>query len=260
MTIPITGQPRLPSLARPDDFNSDAQNIIAFITGSMLDQFNDVDPADFFSVQSGQQDTTVDRLMKVGAFGLGAQCPDLGNLNTLAYTTLFRVTASATGAPTTDAGFGLHLNRDANTAKQFVFGSGRRLFTRSRDSGAWGSWYRVMEVPVSLADGDLFSYQSGDFARIAQGAVGTALVAGSPLPEYGVTPAPRPNTGFSSWTPIGAETQLFLPSGGTWAWFAIQADGTGNVISQFGGVGAGAASVAGPSGGKTFRGFAWRIT
>ena len=50
MTIPITGQPPVPSLAEPAEFNTKALNLFTWITGSMLDQFNDVDPADFFGI------------------------------------------------------------------------------------------------------------------------------------------------------------------------------------------------------------------
>ena len=50
MTIPITGQPPVPGLDDPATFNTKALNLFAWITGSMLDQFNNVDPADYFDI------------------------------------------------------------------------------------------------------------------------------------------------------------------------------------------------------------------
>jgi hypothetical protein len=50
MTIPITGQPPVPSLAEPATFNTKALNLFTWITGSMLDQFNNVDAADWFGI------------------------------------------------------------------------------------------------------------------------------------------------------------------------------------------------------------------
>jgi len=50
MTIPITGQPPVPSLSEPDTFNTKALNLFTWQTGSMLDQFNNVDPNDFFDI------------------------------------------------------------------------------------------------------------------------------------------------------------------------------------------------------------------
>jgi len=50
MTIPITGQPPVPSLSEPDTFNTKALNLFTWQTGSMIDQFNNVDPNDFFDI------------------------------------------------------------------------------------------------------------------------------------------------------------------------------------------------------------------
>jgi microcystin-dependent protein len=55
MTIPITGQPPVPGLDDPATFNTKALNLLAWITGSMLDQFNAVDPNDFFALATQLQ-------------------------------------------------------------------------------------------------------------------------------------------------------------------------------------------------------------
>ncbi len=261
MSIPITGAPRLPSLSRPDDFNSDAQNIIAYIVGSMLDQFNAVDPADFFSVQSSAQDTTVDRVLKVGAFGLGANVNEVSNLDTLAYTTLFRVPASSTGAPTTDAGFGIHLNRSATIAKQIVIGVGSRMYIRDKNT-TWGAWRRIVDMPASMAAGDLAFFDGADFARLAKGTVNQVLEQGATNPFWGSVKAPKPGTGISTWTALGAVDQLFLPPGGQWSYALLNFNNStgASVGSQLGGVAAGGSRVAGPAGSNVvYRGFGWRV-
>jgi hypothetical protein len=63
MTIPITGQPVVPDLSDPATFNTKALNLFTWITGSMLDQFNNVDPADWFAIQSSPTDFALGKVL-----------------------------------------------------------------------------------------------------------------------------------------------------------------------------------------------------
>jgi len=76
MAITITGNPGLPSLNRPEDFNDDALAFFEWLvkntSGGFIYQLENIDPNDYFSVQSDSEDTTSGALMPVGAFGLGS--------------------------------------------------------------------------------------------------------------------------------------------------------------------------------------------
>jgi len=87
-----------------------------------------------------------------------------------------------------------------------------------------------------------------------------ATAYATPADLTSLAPLPNTATGVGKWQSLGGATNFILPAGGTWAWAALQVNASGNVLDQYGGVGAGGATVSGPAAGTTFRGFAWRIT
>lgn len=158
MSIPITGQPPVPDLSDPATFNTKALNLFTWITGSMLDQFNAVDPADWFGVQSDPLDAAAGKILISGAFGLGqaGAGPLLGNLNAMDTPAgFYRYAASTTGTkPSGIAADGAVIVARGQSANSFVqtllSGDGSSVFTRSCVSGVLKSWvYSVSNLDAA---------------------------------------------------------------------------------------------------------------
>lgn len=96
------------------------------------------------AVQSGPTDAGAGRLMKVGAFGLGAGAiVEDANWDTLAAAGFYRSTVTTTvGAPSAAADwFVLHLPGDAATAVQIALRTaGDELRVRRKAGGIWSGW------------------------------------------------------------------------------------------------------------------------
>lgn len=105
-------------------------------------------------VQTSPTDTTADRLMKVGAFGLGATAAggsyasDLDSVPD--FTAFYTLSNGVTNGPPTGNSIGsgdhlLHLSWDSNSAKQIIFGhETSRIYYRRKKSGVWQSWAEAL--------------------------------------------------------------------------------------------------------------------
>lgn len=116
--------------------------------------------------QANNTDITANRLMRVGAFGLGisdSTLPSVANLDTLRVGGLWSY-SGATGAPTGGtAGVMLHVSRSpasvlAASHVQVAFSTGARIFLRVYNQG-WGDWSRIFDHlnivgPVSQSGGN----------------------------------------------------------------------------------------------------------
>jgi len=147
MTIPITGQPVVPDLSDPDTFNTKSLNMFTWIMGSMLDQFNNVDPADFFAIQSGPMDATADRVLITGAGGLlqSGAGPLLANINaTTIPGSLARFDGTTTGTKPAGVATGTVLTvrgAGTNNLSQLVLsGDGLQLWFRACVAGVFSAW------------------------------------------------------------------------------------------------------------------------
>ena len=154
MTIPITGQPPVPSLSEPDTFNTKALNLFTWQTGSMLDQFNNVNVNDFFAVQSSIDDTDTSKVMKVGAFGLGSVYNGLNLANIDDSNTpsgLYRAkvgTTTGTFPANVAVDSTVLIMRSVSTGylTQTIVDLNGRSFFRGVRGGVWGVWYESAET------------------------------------------------------------------------------------------------------------------
>jgi hypothetical protein len=142
MAINITGNPGVPSLGDPENFNSDALTFFDWLmketAGGFIYQLENIDPGDYFSVQSSPTDTTAGRLMRAD-YGFSP-----GNL-------LGTVTQSG-GTPT-----GAVIERGSNTNGAYVrFADGTQICTHTLSipsaqdgTGVTGIW---------RSDGDTWTF------------------------------------------------------------------------------------------------------
>jgi hypothetical protein len=116
-----------------------ASGVVSFPSGIEIDL-----PVTGSAVQSGAADATAGRLMRVGAFGLGAGAIlSEASWNTLDVSGLYRSgVATTTGTPTAAAGWMvLHMQADAGNAVQLALrGTTDDLRIRRRVAGTWGPW------------------------------------------------------------------------------------------------------------------------
>jgi hypothetical protein len=98
-----------------------------------------------------------------------------------------------------------------------------------------------------------FTATGSSLVQAADAAAGRGVLLAPPLPTA--------SAGFGQWLVIQAAlgAALVLPAGGTWGWFAIQFNATGNITSYASNVTAGGSTLAAAVAGQAWCGFAWRI-
>jgi hypothetical protein len=114
------------------------------------------------AVQASATDTTVGRLMAVGAFGLGADAlPQVSDLNGINVSGLYRIlvaNAAAGNAPTNHNYVVLHASYDTNNETQMaqrIAIADPEVWFRVRNATGWQPWERVLtsaEVQSSATD------------------------------------------------------------------------------------------------------------
>ena len=96
-------------------------------------------------------------------------------------------------------------------------------------------------------------------------ATGTALIvaadAAAGRTAINAVVPPTASAGLGQWTVTSSTVggALTLPSGGTWAYFALLFSTGGGAAGTTGGVAAGGTLVGGAVSGQTWSGFAWRV-
>ena len=158
MSIEITGNPGTPDFGDPANFNTEAQAFFNWLmqetAGGFIYQLENIDPADYFSVQSSLTDTTADRLMKVGALGWATNSPERliasNALDNITVTSLTRVQTAevATVNGPSGASSGVVLTKFYNENAVFqeyseVAGAGRK-WKRIKNT-TWGDWHQIYE-------------------------------------------------------------------------------------------------------------------
>lgn len=121
---------------------------------------------------------------------------------------------------------------------------------------------------VGSTRGQILYRGASAWLPLAAGTAGAALVTGGAGadPSWGNIPGPRPANaaGVGQWYafPGTADAAAVLPSGGTWAWFAVIVNSSSGAVSSVSGAGisAGGTTVAGAAAGFYYIGFAWRIS
>lgn len=191
MSVNLTAAPTLPDINDPATFNARALALLSWMTGTLVTEINGMDAADFFSVQSSPTDTTSGRVMKVGAFGLGAEAIDIDSgtdLNDITDSGLYSWNSSSVPANAPGSFFSnmLHIQRDANFATQLVMRIGTdalsgKIYTRSRNASGWNQWNQPYDTQnilgmVSQAAGvptgaviERGSNANGEYVRFADG-------------------------------------------------------------------------------------------
>jgi hypothetical protein len=121
-----------------------ASGVVGFPSGVDIDL-----PVSGTGVQAGAADATANRLLRVGAFGLGAGAIVAdASWNTLDVSGLYRSEVSTTtGTPTAAAGWmALHMQADAGNAVQVALRTAADdLRIRRRVAGTWGAWTTVYQ-------------------------------------------------------------------------------------------------------------------
>lgn len=103
-----------------------------------------------------------------------------------------------------------------------------------------------------LGDADVFYVvQGGNSRKTTVGGLKTVLA-----------PLPKSAGGVGQWAVLssGIGLALILPAGGTWAWFYVAVNASGQIISHAANVGAGGATVGSAIAGVNYLGFAWRVS
>jgi|GEM_PF-2241192 hypothetical protein len=141
--------PEQPDIGNASTYNARALAWFSYLGGEFRTFLQNIDANDFFSVQSTLTDTTVNRLMKVGAFGLGGSMIEFGgNVNNPADLPngYYRVLGSATGTkPEGITAFNLVILRrgaspHGNTTQ--VAMTPNDMFFREFDGASWTPWLR----------------------------------------------------------------------------------------------------------------------
>lgn len=161
MTIPITGQPVVPDLSDPDTFNTKSLNMFTWIMGSMLTQFNNVNPADFFAIQSGPMDATASRVLITGAGGLlqSGAGPLLAAMDaTTIPGSLARFDGTTTGTKPAGVASGTVLTvrgAGTNNLSQLVLsGDGLQLWFRACVAGVFSAWRQPTPPELTQAQAE----------------------------------------------------------------------------------------------------------
>ncbi|WP_054008032.1 hypothetical protein [Cypionkella psychrotolerans] len=159
------------------------------------------------ALQSALDDTTVGRIMKVGAFGWGINNTGptaLTDLDANRVSGLFFWASTATGAPEVANGVVLHMTKFAGVTQngsqqQIAFSaSGTVFFRSSKSTGLWSAWTSLLQVStaglmtlagnatgalaITIADdavGIITTPRQGGFADIT-----CAGATASPLPDF----------------------------------------------------------------------------
>jgi hypothetical protein len=137
------------------------------------------------AAQGSDRDATAQRLLRVGAFGLGTQAvTEAASWDTIAETGLYRSSVTTTtGLPAALAGWVmLHIQGETNTATQIALRTTvDDLRIRRRTAGTWGGWvtvYHTANVLAAVAQvagvptGGVLergSNANGEFVRFADG-------------------------------------------------------------------------------------------
>lgn len=118
--------------------------------GPYLTWFAELNAADFFPVQSSPTDATPNRVMKVGAFGLGAdRAIYVTDLNAITEVGFYRIgsgDASAGNAPLISSSFYVyHTAYDSNSASQIAVraASTHGVYVRTKVAGTWTAWTEI---------------------------------------------------------------------------------------------------------------------
>lgn len=122
------------------------------------------------AVQSSTTDKTAGRLLKVGAFGLGAPGETIGNAsvtdNSIAPGCYgYGTSVGSTGGPSGQTwGNLIHARRTTGGGEAQLFiadGSAVAIFARSRGNGAWTPWIRLDPIRGSNSNGEFVRFGDG---------------------------------------------------------------------------------------------------
>ncbi len=126
------------------------------------------------AVQANVLDETPDRLMMVGAFGLGlagqsASTPPNNSLDDLETQGFWRYGSSTTGAPS-GAGMVLHFTRIPSSSAggliQLAIGHTGRLHLRALTSSGWSAWSQVWQASNTTVDANGFLKEASPILRL----------------------------------------------------------------------------------------------
>lgn len=135
------------------------------------------------AVQSSSLDISADKLLKVGAFGLGAPGSGLQNINSTNNAIppgFYHIGADATGGPSAETHHLIHTRRSASGGEaQLALAEADGAFhIRTRDTGGWSNWQQVATKDHYTGDlsdpasGPIFergTNANGDYTRLADG-------------------------------------------------------------------------------------------
>lgn len=120
-----------------------------FVGTNVQDALDSGGTAVSLDAQTSLTDTTADRLMKVGAFGLG-EADTIGlvsDLDNITATGFYRYGGSATNKPGTQAGVVTHITRffdgGAMRHSQHAIDVEVNSWTRINDNGTWSDWEEI---------------------------------------------------------------------------------------------------------------------
>lgn len=159
------------------------------------------------AMQSALDDTTVGRLMKVGAFGWGVNNSGptaLTDLDANRVSGLFFWASTATGAPEVANGVVLHMTKFAGVTQngsqqQIAFSASGTIFYRSsKSTGLWSAWSTLLQVSAAGLTSQAGNATGALAITIADDAVGSITVprqggfahitcngaTASPLPDF----------------------------------------------------------------------------
>lgn len=137
------------------------------------------------AVQSAQNDATPNRLLKVGAFGLGATATYIGNLRVTDNSIppglySYSQNQGSAGGPGPTFGNVVHLRRASGGGEaQLFFGDDGSLYLSARSAGNWTAWKRLDTLSGTNSNGDFQRTGGGVqecWGRITTSASGEAVV------------------------------------------------------------------------------------
>lgn len=126
--------------------------------GPYLTWFAELNAADFFPVQSSPTDATPNRVMKVGAFGLGGSAATVSgtDLNNITVSGVYQTDASTLNKPPNISnGIVLHMARTSSLHTQLAISRSvsnpGEMAVRAKDSdGNWSAWRTVYSQSTIL--------------------------------------------------------------------------------------------------------------
>lgn len=228
---PISEWPPVPSRNAPSTFSDRMDAFLAaFPQGrtemnalaAYLDGLAILSTGGTFQVQSSADDATANRLLKVGAFGLGANQPtSVTDLDAVTYGGVTRITVSHASTPDGAGGWICHTFPFSPTggAQIAIKATTGEMHRRNRASSVWGAWQRIFTqgsilgtvsqsggVPTgavieagSNANGSFTRFADGtQICRLAETLSVTTTASGGVFSDTGLTPWTFPAAFVSS--------------------------------------------------------------